>query len=195
MRPRAAALATLPRQCWLFAIGSSLFALATLPGVPALSGAGASNVLCFVGSWFFTTAAWMQLMRSGAERLDYLSAITQLAGTFAFNISTGVAVWAHATGIRRGFVWTPDAAGSIAFLVSGVLGVLAVRAVVGWFAPTSNDWQAEWVNLVGSIAFGISALGAFVSRAGVTEDALAANVGTFVGALCFLAAALMALRN
>ena len=47
-----------------------------------------------------------------------------------------------------------------------------------------------------SLAFGVSALGAFVTESGVTEDALLANVGTFVGALCFLVAALMVLpRN
>ncbi len=47
-----------------------------------------------------------------------------------------------------------------------------------------------------SLAFGVSALGAFVTESGVTEDALLAIVGTFVGALCFLVAALMVLpRN
>ena len=47
--------------------------------------------------------------------------------------------------------------------------------------------------MIGCVAFGVSALGAFVSEAGVTEDALLANVGTFVGALCFLVAALRVL--
>jgi hypothetical protein len=46
----------------LFAIGSTLFAIATLPGMSAVAGAGLANVLCFVGSWFFTTAGWMQLV-------------------------------------------------------------------------------------------------------------------------------------
>jgi len=32
-----------------------------------------------------------------------------------------------------------------------------------------------------------------VTKSGVTEDALLANVGTFVGALCFLVAALLIL--
>ena len=47
-----------------------------------------------------------------------------------------------------------------------------------------------------SLAFGVSALGAFVTESGVTEDALLDIVGTFEGALCFLVAALMVLpRN
>ena len=76
--------------------------------------------------------------------------------------------------------------GSIAFLVSGVLGIVAVTAVVGLIELKARDWQAEWVNMIGCVAFGVSALGAFVTESGVTADALLANAGTFVGALCFL---------
>ena len=187
-------VATLTRQCWLFAIGSSLFALATLPGFPASAGAGAANALCFVGSWCFTTAAWLQLRLSHpARRAEWLSAATQFGGTLLFNISTGAAVLTHAITAERRLVWAPDATGSIAFLVSGVLGVVAVTAAVGLFAPKARDWQAEWVNLAGCVAFGVSAAGAFVRKTGVTADATLANVGTFLGALCFLAAALRVL--
>ncbi|MEO3757191.1 hypothetical protein ABGB19_02715 [Mycobacterium sp. B14F4] len=185
-------VATLRRQCWLFAIGSSLFAVATLPGLPALSGAGVANLLCFVGSWFFTSAGWMQVVLSGPG-VGWLSAATQFVGTILFNLSTGAALWAHAVTPERRLVWAPDAAGSSAFLISGVLGVVAVSAAVGIAELRSRDWQAEWINLLGCIAFGVSAAGAYVSRAGVTEDAVLANLGTFVGALCFLVAALLIL--
>ena len=43
--------------------------------------------------------------------------------------------------------------------------------------------------MIGCVAFGVSALGAFVTDSGVTEEALLANLGTFIGALCFLVAA------
>lgn len=181
-----ARFATLERQCLLFAIGSSFFALATVPGFPALAGAGATNALCFVGSWFFTTAAGMQLVLAG-RGLGWWSAATQFAGTLLFNLSTGVAVWAHAVLAERRFVWAPDATGSLAFLISGVLAVLAV----GMWSPKSVDWQAAWINLAGCMAFGVSALAAFVRKTGVTVDERLANFGTFVGALCFLAAALL----
>jgi hypothetical protein len=187
-------MATLRRQCWLFAIGSTLFAVATMPGVSASVGAGLSNLLCFVGSWFFTTAGWMQLVLSDrALRIGWLSAAVQFVGTILFNISTGSALWAHAVKPERRLVWAPDALGSIAFLVSGVFGVVAITAVVGVFELKSRDWQAEWINLLGCVAFGVSALGAWVTASGVTADALFANAGTFVGALCFLAAALLVL--
>ncbi|CAN5430092.1 hypothetical protein BH09ACT8_BH09ACT8_43400 [soil metagenome] len=187
-------VATLTRQCWLFAIGSSLFALATVPGFPALTNAVTANALCFIGSWFFTSAAWMQLRLSGQEwTTDWLSAAIQFLGTILFNVSTGSAVVAHAVLAQRRLVWAPDATGSIAFLISGVLGVVAVSVAIGRLALKSRDWQAEWVNLVGCVAFGVSAVAAFVSKTGVTEDAKMANLGTFIGALCFLAAALMVL--
>jgi hypothetical protein len=187
-------VATLSRQCWLFAVGSTLFAIATLPGLSAIAGAGLVNLLCFVGSWFFTTAGWMQLVLSGpALRIGWLSAAAQFAGTILFNISTGASLWAHAVKPERRLVWAPDFVGSLAFLVSGALGVVAVTAVVGIFELKSRDWQAEWIYMVGCLAFGVSAVAAFVTKSGVTEDALLANVGTFVGALCFLVAALLIL--
>ena len=187
-------MATLRRQCWLFAIGSTFFAIATLPGMSATTGAGLSNLLCFIGSWFFTTAGWMQLVLARpALGVGWYSAATQFAGTILFNISTGSALWAHAVKPERRLVWAPDMFGSIAFLVSGVLGIVAVTAVVGLIELKARDWQAEWVNMIGCVAFGVSALGAFVTESGVTADALLANAGTFIGALCFLVAALLVL--
>ncbi len=134
------------------------------------------------------------MLANPTSRLEWLSAAIQFAGTILFNISTGAAVWAHATGVRRHYVWAPDAMGSIAFLVSAALGVAAATIAIGLIALGSRDWQAEWINMIGSIAFGVSAIGAFfVRRTGITEDALVANLGTFLGALCFLGAALLVL--
>jgi hypothetical protein len=187
-------MATLSRQCWLFAVGSTLFAIATMPGLPAIAGAGLANLLCFIGSWFFTTAGWMQLVLSKpAQRIGWLSAAVQFAGTILFNISTGASLWAHAVKPERRLVWAPDFLGSVAFLVSGALGVVAVTVAVGIFELKSRDWQSEWINMLGCVAFGVSALGAFVTKSGVTVDALLANAGTFIGALCFLVAALLIL--
>jgi hypothetical protein len=98
-------VATLRRQCRLFAIGSSLFAIATVPG---LAGAGLANLLCFIGSWFFTTA-------EPAMRIGWFSAATQFAGTILFNISTGASLYAHAVAPERRLVWAPDAVGRAHF--------------------------------------------------------------------------------
>ncbi|MGA8328704.1 MAG: hypothetical protein WB777_05360 [Mycobacterium sp.] len=193
----------LRRQCWLFAIGSSLFAIGTAPGFAVVGGAGATNLLCFIGSWFFTSAALIQLLLNRAswsrsrgthsKRLELLAAATQFIGTLRFNVSTGVALWAHRIPTRRHFVWWPDATGSVSFLISGVLGVAAVSLTVGLVQLKSREWLAAWTNMAGSIAFGASAAGAFITKTGVTDDALLANAGTFLGALCFLIAAVLML--
>lgn len=130
----------------------------------------------------------MQLVLSDpGKRAEWLSAATQFAGTILFNVSTGSAVWAQTVTTERRLVWAPDAGGSVAFLVSGALGL----AAVGLFAPRSRDWQAAWINMIGCVAFGVSAVGAFVRKSGSDADAVLANLGTFLGALCFLAAALL----
>jgi cytochrome c biogenesis factor len=90
--------------------------------------------------------------------------------------------------LRRHLVWTPDAVGSLAFLISGVLAVAALTV-----DSVRRDRLTAWLNMVGCLAFGVSAAAAFVRRSGVTEDAWLANLGTFIGALCFLAAALLGL--
>lgn len=183
---------TLSHQCWAFVVGSTFFAVATVPGLPA--SAMAANALCFVGSWWFTCAAWIQLVRSGPEvSLEWYSAATQFGGTVLFNVSTGASVWARAALSERDLVWAPNATGSVAFLASGVLAVLATTVASGRWAPRSVDWQAAWINLAGCVAFGVSALAAFVTAAGATVDPAVAGAGTFVGALCFLVAALLPL--
>ena len=110
-----------------------------------------------------------------------------------FNLSTGAAVWAHAVSAERRYVWVPDATGSLFFLISGALAMAAVAGVAGLLEIRSRDWLAGAVNLIGCVAFGVSAVAAFVRPSGVTADEVLANLGTFIGALCFLAAALIEL--
>ena len=133
-------------------------------------------------------------MRSRPEGSpEWFSAAVQFGGTVLFNVSTGASVWAHEVIAERRLVWAPDATGSLAFLVSAVLGIVAVTVSVGWWEPASRDWQAQWVNMIGCVAFAASAVGAFVYRSGNMADEALANLGTFLGALCFLAAALLVL--
>ena len=115
----------------------------------------------------------------------------QSYGTVLFNVSTGASVWAHAVRIEQTEVWAPDAIGCLAFLVSGGLAF----ALVGLWDLRSRDWQTTCLNMVGCIAFASSSVGAFVSKTGVTADALLANTGTFIGALFFFVASLLAMPN
>jgi hypothetical protein len=139
----------------LFAVGSSFFALATAPGFPAWAGAGAANLLCFVGSWFFTAAAWMQFNLSDRTApIEWSSAAVQFVGTVLFNVSTGAAVSAHAVTAEQRYVWVPDAMGSLFFLLSGALAMAAVAGVAGPPGLRSRYRLAAAVNLTGCAAFG-----------------------------------------
>src|SRR5262249_17343043 len=96
-------------------------------------------------------------------RIDWLASGIQLIGTLFFNISTFLAL-EHGLDARQANlrVWAPDVAGSICFLISSEL---AYAEVCHWWAclgRRSLPWWIVVLNLVGSIAFGISAAAALV---------------------------------
>ncbi len=129
------------------------------------------------------------------RRIDWWATAIQLLGTMFFNISTGNAMSTDLTAqAAYQSVWVPDAFGSICFLVAS--GLAWGEACRGWFAwkPRSWAWWITLINLLGSVAFGVSATAGYINPAtGQLKDAERANLGTFVGALCFLAGALLLL--
>lgn len=173
----------------LFAIGSTCFLVGPLPGFVELVGSRVDAIVFFVGSIFFTSAALLQTVQA-EERLDRWSSAVQLAGTIFFNVSTFRALQAglDANEYDR-LVWSPDALGSICFLISGVLAYAAVRR-----PPRRLPWWIATVNLAGCVAFGISAVAGYVVPAtGSALDLAAANTWTSLGALCFLVGAVLLL--
>ncbi len=187
------------RAAWwmglLFAVGSVCFAVAAFASQWASAPRPAIGVTFFVGSIFFTAAAYLQWRSAPREPRGsaWWAASIQLAGTLFFNVSTFAGLKhgldARQTNLR---VWTPDVFGSICFLVSSQLAYADVCE--RWFClrPRSLSWRIAALNLVGSIAFGISAVTSLIEPS--TQEpvsAAIANAGTTVGALCFLAGALM----
>lgn len=193
----------LRRESLGFAIGSILFAVGALPGYATRVGSEADNLTYFVGSLFFTVAAFIQLRLSGrlvpttstsrVDRYDWWSAFVQFVGTVLFNVSTGAAL-VHSLTVpeHREFVWQPDVFGSLCFLVASALAVVATTDIDGLWDPHARNWGSTWLGAIGSVAFGVSAAGALlVPGTHRPESATAANLGTLIGALCFLAAALL----
>ncbi len=191
---------TLKFQCLGFMIGSTFFALGSFGPIAAQIGSTASNVLFFIGSWGFTTAAIVQLQLSGPSRNErgalravWLAAATQFVGTILFNVSTGSAIYAESINAQKDLVWAPDAQGSVLFLVSGAFALLALARVGRLWGPLDRDWQSNWVNMAGCVAFGVSAVAAVVTSSGGVENASLAAWTTCVGAVCFFVASALVL--
>ena len=199
----------------LFAIGSLCFALGALPPYATSVGVDADNLTFFVGSIFFTTASFLQyaetastpgsldgsrrrslrwLIRVQRHRIDWWAAAVQLVGTLWFNRTT-LSAWVVGLGASPAHhpVWRPDALGSVCFLVSSWLAwAEECHGPFSW-RPTLWSWWITTLNLVGSPAFGISAVASYVMPNGQLLSMALTNLGTFVGALCFLAGAVMLL--
>jgi hypothetical protein len=197
-------------------VGSACFALGAVPGWADLVGVTADNVTFFVGSIFFTSAATLQYLETvnadpiagerglhrrlrfltwEPRRIDWWACAVQLVGTVWFNVSTFAALLDGLDAAQTArLVWRPDAYGSVCFLVASALAWLEVgHAWLSW-RPASLSWWIALLNLVGSIAFGISAVAAYVvPDSGEPVNAELVNLGTFVGAICFLVGGLLLL--
>jgi hypothetical protein len=199
----------------LFAIGSACFALGALPTYATGVGTNADNLTYFIGSIFFTTAAFLQYFEAATtpkhlggpqrrafrrlfevqhHRIDWWASLIQFVGTLWFNRTTlsALVISAGAPSTHHP-VWRPDALGSVCFLVSSWLAW--AEECHGSFAwrPSDVSWWITLLNLVGSIAFGASAIASYVKPNGELVSLALTNLGTFVGALCFLAGALLLL--
>ncbi|WP_285117120.1 YrhK family protein [Leifsonia sp. fls2-241-R2A-40a] len=197
----------LRREAWGFAIGSLFFVVGAVPAYQVAVGDVITNLTFFVGAIFFTAAALIQLLlsgrrppRGGAERADlydWWAAAVQFAGTLFFNVSTTEALIVAANSSARvGNGWRPDALGSICFLVASALAVRATVDRERLWDPRARTWHGTWLNLIGSVLFGLSAVGAYtIPATGDLVNLFWANAGTFLGAACFFVAAVLSRRS
>jgi hypothetical protein len=181
----------------LFAAGSTCFLVAPFPGFEQLVGSGAVGVVFFVGSIFFTSAALLQYLEAEPRRIDWWATLIQLAGTIFFNVNTFNAM---KTGLdvheTNRLVWAPDVFGCACFLVASYLAYVEVGGHGVRRQTRTTEWWIAAVNLAGSVAFGVSAIASFVvPKTGSILDLGAANFTTALGALGFLAGALLMLRE
>jgi hypothetical protein len=168
----------------LFMTGSACFAIASLPAASTVSDV-AVGITYFIGSIFFTTAAFEQLRVARGVGSEVWAAGIQFAGTLCFNVSTFFGMYHHLSAHRADLlVWAPDAVGSVCFLASSVLAEVAVLHGV------LQVRRSATLNLVGSLAFGVSAVTAYVvpDTDELVNAALATST-TLLGALCFFWAA------
>jgi len=199
---------------WLFMVGSACFVLGSVPAYANAVGGTVDGVTYFVGSIFFTSASFCQLVQAqspamtsleamqhdtvGPLRLRgwlphdraWLAAASQFPGTLFFNISTLVALAQNATVEQKDqHVWRPDFFGSTLFLVASGFAIAALG--VGFAVRLrSVGWWIAWVNMLGSVLFMWSALASYVlPSTGDLIDVRASVLGTLLGAVCFLVGA------
>ena len=193
-----------------------LFHGRAVPGFVDAVGPHADAVVFFVGSIFFTSAAFLQFLQTvnaprlpgdagtatrwrfwawEPGRIDWEASIVQLVGTVFFNVTTLAALDAALTTTQtQRLVWVPDAAGSVCFLVASWLAWSEVAHGAWSWEPRRLSWWIAGLNMVGSIAFGISAVASYiVPTTGEPRNIELVNLGTAIGGACFLVGALLLL--
>ncbi|MGB6222477.1 hypothetical protein [Haloferula sp.] len=201
----------------IFAIGSSLFALGCIlllaPGLAAWTTItnNGINLIFFLGSIPFTTAAYLQLYQSAnapgldgtvAQRsffgwhprdIGWLASALQFAGTLLFNLNTFDAMKTSLSWFQQDLqIWVPDFFGSIFFLASGYLCFIETCHAHGAWKPTSLSWWITVINLLGCIGFMIAAFFCFVLPGPAHPEWMTIFTAfTLQGAICFLIGSLL----
>ena len=186
----------------LFVIGSTCFLIGPIPWYADAVGARVDAATYFVGSIFFTIAAYssyLQVIRPAGKRwigweptvMGFWATFIQWIGTLFFNVTTLAGLLSLTNAPAERYVWRPDAFGSVCFLVSSAIAF--AEAGHRWFSwrPGQRDWHITALNWWGSVFFGISAIGAYVLPDGTLYDVAWSNGGTFLGAACFLIASIL----
>jgi len=196
----------------LFMIGSSLFIVGSIMQL-FLSHQFTSfaiNLTYFSGSLFFTSAAYGQFLQSinaniallsrarekqkewrwwarGLRSPGFLSAASQLIGTFLFNLNTFSAFYGPHTFVGEHlFIWVPCMIGSILFLVSSFFAWIEIYHDDFVKPFITVTWWIVWFNIIGSVFFQISAIYGYIDpMTGAVKDENLAVYYTLWGAICF----------
>jgi len=189
----------------LFMVGSFLFALGSFPPYSQLLDGRVVGITFVVGSLIFTAggySAFLEVINSddGSDqgtfrywawqpaRIAWWAAFVQLIGTLLFNANTiDAMIETFTVEETNRLVWGPDFLGSIAFLVASHLAWTTMCHRVWCVRRDDPDWWGSLLNYIGSIFFMASAIASFtLETTGETLNITIVNLGTFVGANCFL---------
>jgi len=216
-RPRHLLPISPGRLAWwiaiLFMIGASLFAVGSGGALLGTSWESGSGSLFFAGSLFFTSAAYLQLLevvnephaltkrrpsialwRWEPHKIGWWAVFVQLVGTLLFNMNTFEAMQTLSPIDQDRLVWAPDAIGAICFLAASYLAYAEICHRWIGVQPRNISWWLAVFNLLGSVAFAVSAVASVVVlQTGQPLSAHASNLWTFVGAVCFLIGAYLLL--
>ena len=210
----------------VFALGAFLFMagcfLTLLQELGGALSAWQVNVVFFLGSIPFTTAGYLQHFQaanagpfdhrqSPAEhkrqriallgwqpsRPGWLSTVTQLFGTVAFNVNTFDALRAPSGWRMQDLViWLPGMIGSVLFLASAYLAYIEAGHAYVSRRPRELGWWIAVINLAGCVAFMIaSTMAWFPAGPEPGWIPVASNASLWFGALCFFVGAVLLMRE
>lgn len=199
----------------LFMIGAFCFVLASAMSLQGFYSDFIVNGIYFIGSLFFTSAAYGQFLEAinaditneshlhakdkkwiwfafRAKNLGYLSSITQLIGTVLFNINTFASFYTYVSPLFSDIiVWVPDFLGSILFLLASFFAWLEIYKDREVKAFRSSSWWIVWANNFGSLFFQVSAIASFILvNAHAINDTVALKY-TLLGGICFFIGAFL----
>lgn len=172
------------------------------------------NLTFFIGSIFFTSAAYLQYLESinaditnknyfnkakkkwvwfafPHKNLGFLSSASQLVGTILFNINTFNPLYFNLTFLEEDlFIWVPNMIGSILFLTASFFAWLEIYKDKHLKPFRSISWWVIWINILGSVFFQLSAIKSYVClNSGKLVGSTASLEYTLYGAVCFFIAA------
>ncbi|MGV8144488.1 MAG: hypothetical protein ACP5OJ_07755 [Methanothermobacter sp.] len=186
-----------------------------MPSYIQFIGSHYASLTYFIGSIFFTSASFLQYVETSAapksldtkidekikyliwepKRIDWWSTLIQFVGTLFFNVSTFAALQLYVSSSAvNHMVWRPDVYGSICFLLASALAWFEVSHAFWSWKPRNISWSIAASNLLGSIAFGVSAVGSHISLStGIANNLFLDYIGTLMGAVFFFIAAVLLL--
>jgi len=198
----------------LFMIGAFHFIVGSLMVLAGSTYAYGIDLIYFVGSLFFTVAAYSAYSQAinapdqvdslgnplprhkrsivawQPKRLAFWATFPLLLGTLAFNASTFASFFdVHWLGYDI-LVWVPDYVGCILFMISGTAAVFELCHRFWCLSSRSLSWWIVFLNFIGCVAFMISAFAAFVRPNPIFDNlATVATITTLFGAVCFFVSA------
>jgi len=199
----------------LFMIGAFCFVLASALSLVNYHSSFSINTIYFVGSLFFTLAAYTQFLEvinaditneshiTSSKRkwiwlayrpnnLGYLSSFTQLIGTIFFNINTFESYNTELSTLASDIIiWIPNLLGSILFLIASFFAWLEIYKDNHIKAFRSSSWWIVWLNNFGSIFFQVSAFASFIYLDSRVVNGTAALEYTLLGGICFFVGAFL----
>ena len=210
----------------LFIIGSGIFSVGGFAiSFPAHTPAGLTagmtvDWVFFIGSLFFTAAAYCQLLEAinagdsdglyadeervhafqwlawQPKRIGYMASLAQLMGAVMFNFNTGNALIGELNWEQQNLlIWTPNIIGCICFLIASRLAFMeACHDYWGW-QPGKIEWWITTLNLLGSTGFMVSAWYSLAVPSGDSSATFSwlSALFTFQGGVCFFIASYLLL--